>query len=194
MKNLSLTFIFTFGVISLLLTACFCKEVKPHWKVTSGGTLSHAIKDLTYAEIGYQDTIQADSIQIELIVQTAFLSHQDWLSPLSNYARATQKCPTDGHQGLKYPIVDLIITSSTDFNQYTAGTDLKPLFNFQGENLAVSFPKLFQNYSFEYLNNGYRRSIVLTEPPATTAQRNFTIKCIFEGGEIVEMTTTDFIW
>lgn len=195
MKKLIVSIVFTFGLMSLLLTACLCKDVQPYWQPTTGSANVY-INDGAYSQVDYQDTIQVNSIEINLVFETIFLSQGATNSfwPLGNVARATQKCPTDGHQGLKYQIEDLTITSDEDFNQFAAGDDLKSIFSMDSVSLSQNYSQLLQTYSYEYLNDGCSRSIYLNEQPANAIERDFTISIAFANGEQVEMTTTRFTW
>jgi hypothetical protein len=91
MKKLSITFIFSFGLVGAILTACFCKDVQPYWKPVSGSASVHSMQDFNHIEIFSGDTIQADSVAFTLKFDPVFIAtDNNYLGLLGNSARATQ--------------------------------------------------------------------------------------------------------
>tara|TARA_B100000508_G_scaffold140085_2_gene140005 strand:- start:5618 stop:6205 length:588 start_codon:yes stop_codon:yes gene_type:complete len=195
MKKLSITLIFSLGIIGALFTACFCKEVQPYWKPTTGSTMMQAISNTGYTEILANDTIEADSIEIGIFFEAQYISQNNnsWMSQLGNVARATQKCPTDGHQGLKYQVSELTIVSDQDFGQFSAGDDLKSQFTFRGMPLSINYQSIFSNNHLIY-DQKYGDNIMLKNQPNVTVERTFTITVEFQDGQVIQMTTLPFTW
>lgn len=192
MKKLAITFVFSVGMISVLLMAC-CKGVQPYWKPDSGAVTVIAHNDSTFYQVYNQDTVQADFIEMALTFQTVFVSQQSSQSiwQMGNVARASQKCPLDGHKGLKYALEDVTIISDQDYNQYSAGEDLEQVFSDSMDNY---FSDIFQPYEYEYIENGMKRSVFLKEQPGSSVERKFTFIFEFSNGQVIEMTTPSFTW
>lgn len=195
MKKLTITFIFSFGLIGALLTACFCKDVQPYWKPVSGTTSVFSVQDFSYFEIFSGDTIQADSVAFTLKFDPVFLSgSNDYFGLLGNAARATQKCPVDGHEGLKYEVTSISISSNEDYNGISAGNDISQFFRFKGELLQNSYSEMFNGFEYDYSPDGFGTEIFLVNQPNDIVERNFTVIVEFENGDSVTMQTLDFTW
>lgn len=195
MKKLYITFIFSFGLIGALLTACFCKDVQPYWKPVSGSTIVFSVHDLSYSEILSGDTIQADSVAFTLKFDPVFLSvNNDYFGLLGNSALATQKCPVDGHEGLKYEVTSISIFCNEDYNGIAAGNDISQFFRFKGQLLQNSYSDMFNGFGYHYGPEGFGTEIFLVNQSNNVIERNFTVLVEFENGDFVTMQTLDFTW
>jgi hypothetical protein len=195
MKKLSITFVFSFGLIGVLLTACFCKDVQPYWRPISGSTSVFSMLDNNLVEVNPGDTVQADSIALLLNFEAEFVSMKySPLAQLTNVARATQKCPVDGHQGLKNKIATISIMSNENYNGIDAGQDISQFFRHRGQPLSISYVDLLNNYGYENMSYGLEREIYLIDQPINSIDRNLTVEIEFENDEAVTMQTLNFTW
>lgn len=195
MKKLSVTFILSFGLIGALLTACFCKDVQPYWKPVSGSATVFSMLDSNLVQLNSGDTLQADSVAFRLSYEAEFLSMQyNPFAQLGNVVRATQKCPVDGHQGLKNKISSISVTSNKEYNGVSSGEDISSSFRYNGLPLESSYIDILNNYGYDYLSFGWEREIYLVTQPTNPVERNITFKLEFENGEILTMQTLNFTW
>lgn len=195
MKRLYITIIFSLGLIGTLFTACFCKDVQPFWNPVSGSVTVYSMLDNNFMQVYSGDTIQTDSLALSLSYDAEFVAMEySPLVQLGNMARATQKCPVDGHVGLKYKATSISITSNESYNGVNPGEELSQFFNYRGQPLESNYLNTLNGYSYEHVAYGYEREIYWITQPSNPVERNLTIKVDFENGHSVLMQTLDFTW
>ncbi len=195
MKKLTITFIFSLGLIGTLFTACFCKDVQPYWKPKSGSINLYSSLDGSLEEVSAGDTVQADSLAVILQYEAEYVaSKYNPFAQLGNIARATQKCPVDGHAGLKRKATSISITSNESYNGLNAGEELSQFFKYNGESIQISYLNELNQFGYEYVAYGFNREMYWVIPPNNSIERNLIVKVNFEGGETVTMQTNDFTW
>lgn len=197
MKKIILTIVLTFGIIGVILTSCLCKDVQDYWMPES---LSSKIVDFESSMIPYEsnDTINTDSISIEVYFEHIYLSemNNEYFN-LGNSAFASQKCPLDGNEGLKYGVQSFKITSNKDYDSIPAGENLHHLlYNLKQEKMSNSYTQTFEVIDTGF-RNGYISDVVsftLKHKPSNTESRYFTLTWTFDNGHSISANTQSVVW
>lgn len=196
MKKVALTLILSFGLIGAILTSCFCKDVRDYWMPESA-TSNIVIYQSDNIPYQANDTVFTDSILMHVSFEQVYLSETgtEYFN-FGNSAFATQKCPIDGNEGIKYNVQSFKITSNKDFNSIQAGQNLNSLIYLNEEPMSVVYAKTFNQIDLS-LRNGYNQNylnLTIKEKPSTVTSRFFTLSWTFENGQTLSATTQEIVW
>lgn len=185
-KTLSLLLVFT-G----LIPSCYCPDVDLYYipqemAITSiwNNSLYDDFEDLTIEE--------ADGFELWIeFTQREFISERRPSFSFTNQAMATQPCPEDGEQGLKYKATAIEIISNSDFQEIPAGESINHFFHILEYNqdseegtpqyLEVELENVIPSINMEY---AYSPEISLKSgmPPENNLAHSFTVTLTFENG------------
>lgn len=175
-------------VLVLIIEGCTCPEVLPYF--------DFKLVDYTYPsgmEIQAQDTFQLFIYKVPI-----YLSSTSGLG-FHSIALATS-CKSDGHRGLKYPVLKYEIISDADWDdKHPAGVSLNDVAWFGGTHLrGKSNPKvIFSDYptSEYYEMSETQESMILVFPkPLLNKKHNFTLKITKSNGQTVQASTEQIEW
>lgn len=196
MKKIILTIVLTFGLIGVILTSCLCKDVQDYWMPESP---SSKIVNYELSATPYEsnDTINTDSISIEVYFEHIYFSEmKNEYFNFGNSAYATQKCPLDGHEGLKYGVQSFKITSNKDYDSIPAGENLHNFLYRGPEKMSNSYTQ-----TFDAIDAGFRNdyisdvvSFTLKHKPSNAESRYFTLTWTFDNGHSISANTQSVVW
>lgn len=189
MKKTIFSFLLSTGLLGVLFS-CYCKEVKPFWDVTTIETNVYDVNN----NPPISGQINTDSLLIEIELSSRFLSYQAPNNLFINSCQATPKCQTDGHEGMKDKLTDIIITSDQDFNNYTAGQSLSLTTTIDNQSINTWISNQNYNFLIYYFSPKPRIQLLLTEKPTNLSTHNFTVKMVFDSGRTVETQTGAITW
>jgi hypothetical protein len=198
MKKLSLTLVFSLGLIGTVLTACFCKDPDfPYFKMGNGMANVLQYSDSVSWGVGVDstvDTITTDSAIVHLSIEKVYVASRNSFY-FGNVARAFQ-CPADGHLGLKYPLERLEITSDQPYLNHEAGEDLSEFFflNDQPVNEVV-YDIIQYNAQDEITATGYDELyLMIPNRPQEQEKRVFNFIWHFENGTTSITSSKPVVW
>lgn len=214
MKKLIITSIFTCGFIGLLVTSC-CKNIDAYWMPESAtiivsekvpaGFNSYATNVITQA-----DTVTNDTLSFNIEFEQIFLAQESSIfsqMQLINSAYAMQPCPRPGHDGLKFPISNIVLTSNNEFSGVSSGESLNE-FAIVNNNLAtdpnnktLELSTFSSNHYIERQSVAFGRdyfannlSFKLVKSDTVSAAQKFNINIAFQNGTTISVETPDFYW
>jgi hypothetical protein len=198
MKKVSLTMVFSLGLIGALLTACFCKEPDlPYFQMGNGTARVLQYSDSLSWGAGVDsttDTITTDSAIVHLTIEKIYVASVNSFY-FGNVARA-YRCPANGYLGLKYPFDRLEITSDKPYQNLAAGEDLSEFFFLNDKPVnEVVYDIIQYNAHDEIISTGYDELyLLIPNRPQNQEKRVFNFIWHFKNGTTSSISSTPLVW
>lgn len=189
MKKTIFSFLLSTGLLGILFS-CYCKEVKPFWDVN---TIDVNVYDSNNNPL-ISGQVNTDSLFIEVEMTTIFLSYNLPNNPFINSCQATPKCHSDGHEGMKDILTDIIITSDQDFNNFASGQSLSTTATIDNQTIPTWINNRNYDFLIYYQAPNPKIKLTLTEKPTNLSTHNFTVKMVFASGRVAETQTGTITW
>lgn len=196
MKKLILTIVLSFGLIGVIITSCICKDVQDYWMPKS---MSSDIVDLQSSMTTYEpnDTVYTDSMYIKVNFEHIYFSEiQNDFYNFGNSAFAFQKCPLNGHEGLKYAVESFKITSNKDFDSIPAGENLSHILYMGQDVMSDYYVETFDVIQQAFQHHHIEDYLIfnIKQKPINTESRYFTLTWTFKNGQISSAQTQNVVW
>ncbi len=176
-----LTFVLSTGLTAVLISCC--SDSKEYWVMT--GMTTQFFDPFLQSTIS--DSTDIDSLNIQITAEQQYVSqNQPSFSSFFVSQIYALSCPNPGEQGLKHELVDVIITSDEDFNQFISGQNLSSICSIN--NKSVDYFINSEWHAFE------SPEITISQKPSQSVLRNFTMTFVFDNGSSVVSTTESIVW
>jgi hypothetical protein len=186
MKKIILALILSTGMLGVATKCCSDVVDYHYWNMNDF--------DIQYINSEWQvfqaDSTSSDTLSLQCAVSPTFIAQQFDISSLFvNTAVALSCKAAHGDMGLKNKLINFSITSSEDFDSYTAGSELKGLCFFDTN---LNYGEWLAQINESSIH--YRYFVSFPSKPTQSISRNFKIVFTFADGTTKEQTSHDIVW
>jgi hypothetical protein len=189
MKTTILCFLLVSGLFGLSFSCC--SDIPDYWDLTSFNVEPLSFDRSTTL---LNDSITTDTLVLRLTFGQEFLSDNIHLGPNPFIGTAhALSCSEPGELGMKDELVDINITSSAPFNNYSAGSSLTPMLFIGGQSIQSWIDNKIFNHYYGYRQHDWQIMFPI-KPSANSSTHDFKVSLTFDSGRVEEVQLGAFNW